>query len=753
MTKVAKLEGLSHVLRAAPLSALVIFVGCSDPADSKEATSLIPRSECVTVEGDGGTVDFFSEILPILSDRCVRCHGGVRELGSPRLNLQSRERAAFVLGEADDPCSSELFRRIAIADPDRRMPFDAPPLSPDEVSLMARWIRNGAPWPKPWAFAPLAKPDPAELSVSNEAWIKTPIDRFILHRLDKKGMLPSPEAERTTLLRRVFLDLTGIPPAIADVDAFMADTSDRAYENVVDRLLQSPRFGEAWGRHWLDQARYADSEGYERDPPRPNAWRWRDWVIDAFNRDVPFDQFTIEQLAGDLLPDAKPTQILGTGFHRQAMFNREDGVDPEEDRTKRVIDRVATVGTTWLGLTLGCAQCHSHTYDPISQKEFYKLYAFFNNANEANLVLPKRGNVEGGDADVMAENTDRPTYLFVRGNFLTPDQGEELIPGTPAILYPFQSQGRRPTRLDLARWIVDPRNPLPPRVAVNTIWYHLFGRGIVATLEDFGSRAQLPSHPELLDWLADDFVSHGWLRKRFIKQIVMSSTYRQSAAVRPDLETGDVENVFLARQNRIRVPAETVIDTSLAASGLLAPKDGGPCVYPPVPPELLTITHLGIAWPTSQGEDRHRRALYTFHQRSVPYPQLRIFDRPSAASSVTGRRQSNTPLQALTMMHNSVFVEAAQALARRAQTEKAGDAEAQIVFAFRLALGRVPEEKERAVLRGLFSDFKGTFESDSEAATKLVGDYLPDGVPVATAAAMVVTAQVILNLDEVITRE
>jgi hypothetical protein len=753
MTNGVNTDALSHMLRAAPLSAFVILIGCSDPADSKDAGSFIPRSECVTIEEDGGTVDFFSEILPILSDRCVRCHGGVRELGSPQLNLQSRARSAFVLGEAGDPCSSELFRRVATTDPGRRMPFDSPALSPDEVRLIARWIRNGAAWPRHWAFTPLGKPEPAELHVSKEGWIKTPIDRFVLHRLDKEGLLPSPEAERATLLRRVSLDLTGLPPAITDVDAFIADTSEGAYEKVVDRLLQSPSFGETWGRHWLDQARYADSEGYERDPPRPNAWRFRDWVVDAFNRDVPFDQFTIEQLAGDLLPDATPPQILGTGFHRQAMFNREDGVDPEEDRTKRVMDRVTTVGTTWLGLTLGCAQCHSHTYDPISQKEFYQLYAFFDNANEANLVLPKRGNVEGGDADVMAEKNDRTTHLFIRGDFLNPDLTEALIPGTPAILHPFQSQGPRPTRLDLARWIVDPHNPLPPRVAVNTIWYHLFGRGIVATLEDFGSRAELPSHPELLDWLADDFVSHGWLRKRFIKQIVMSSTYRQSAVVRPDLEAYDVGNVLLARQNRLRVPAETVIDTSLAASGLLAPKDGGPCVYPPVPPELLTITNLGTVWPTSEGKDRHRRALYTFHQRSIPYPQLRIFDRPSATSSFTGRRRSNTPLQALTMMHNSVFVEAAQALARRAQTEKTGDAEAQIAFAFRLTLGRFPDVNERAELGGLFSDFKATFESDAESATKLVGDYLPDGVPVATAAAMVVTAQVILNLDEVITRE
>jgi len=702
----------------------------------------------------GEPIDFFADIQPLLGEHCVRCHGGVRELGNPRLNLQDRERAAFVLGEANDACSSELYRRVAVTDDGLRMPLGAQPLSANDVRRLGQWIRQGAPWPRHWAFAPLAKTEPESVSVSNEAWVRTPIDRFVLNRLDRAHLAPSPAADATTLLRRVFLDLSGLPPTLRDVDGFLADSSPDAYEKVVERLLQSPRFGETWGRHWLDQARYADSDGYERDPVRPNAWRWRDWVVASFNADQPFDQFTIEQLAGDLLPSATPTQVLGTGFHRQALVNREDGVDQEEDRTKRVIDRVSTIGATWLGLSIGCAQCHSHPYDPISQKEFYELYAFFNNANEATITVPGTGGAAEGPADVIAQDTARPTYRFVRGNFLDPDKSEPLTPKTPAVLHPFSVKRLTPpTRLDLARWMVDAQNPLTPRVAVNTIWYHLFGRGIVSTLDEFGARARLPSHPELLDWLADDFVKHGWRRKRVIKQIVMSSAYRQSAAFRADSATVDAENELLSRQNRVRIPAEAVIDSHLSASGLLAHKDGGPCVYPPIPAELLSLTFSGTAWPTSEGDDRHRRALYTFHQRSIPYPQLQVFDRPSSSSSVTGRTRSNTPLQALTTMHNVVFVEAAQALARRVQTERPGDVRGQIVLAFRLAVGRAPEEQEIEEIQRLLVDADREFDAHPEADKKLTGDDQPADVLPPRVAPWIVAAQVILNLDEVITRE
>jgi hypothetical protein len=732
--------------------ALFVICGCSAPKDG-DPPSFIPRQACTPIADDGTAVDFFVDVQPLLGDRCVRCHGGVRELGSPRLNLQSRETAAFVLGSAGDVCSSELFRRITVTEPAQRMPFGGQALSPEKVQALGNWILRGAAWPRHWAFAPLLEVDPGKVAVADESWAKTPIDRFVLARLEREGVRPSPEADRTTLVRRVSLDLTGLPPTLAAVDAFTSDTSPNAYEKVVDRLLQSPSFGERWAAHWLDQAHYGDTDGYEADHIRPNAWRFRDWVIDAINRDLPFDEFTIEQLAGDLLPGRTPMQVLATGFLRQTLYNGEDGVDLEEDRTKRVVDRVATVGATWLGLTLGCAQCHSHPYDPIAHQEFYQLYAFFNNASEVTTAVTGVGSSPGGDADVMAETTARPTYLLIRGDFRNPDTREALTPRTPAILHDWKPRGSTADRLDLARWIVDRKNPLTPRVTVNTIWYHLFGQGIVTSLDDFGSRARLPSHPELLDWLARDFIDKGWQRKRVIKQIVMSATYRQSAAVRPDIAARDPENALLSRQNRVRVEAETVVDGALAASGLLTSRVGGPSVYPPIPDEVLNITLNGTEWGMSSREDQHRRGVYTFYKRTVPYPSLQFFDHPSTYASATGRARSNTPLQALTTLHDVVFAEAARALARRVQTEAPGNLREQIVLAFRVAISRSPEEDEITELVNLYRDTAKAYELDPESAQVAVGDYMPPDITAAAAAAWVATARIVLNLDEAITRE
>jgi hypothetical protein len=726
--------------------------GCSSPETKDTPPSFISRSLCKPIADDGAPVDFFADIQPLLGDRCVRCHGGVRELGSPRLNLQSRDMASFVLGERGDVCSSELFRRVAIDDAAYRMPAGAPPLPQEKVQLLANWISRGAPWPRHWSFVPPTSVDPSRIAVQNEGWVKTPIDRFILQRLEQINVAPSPEADRTTLLRRATLDLTGLSPALAEVDQFVRDDSPGAFEKVVDRLLASPAFGERWGGHWLDQAHYGDTDGYEADHIRPDAWRWRDYVIDAINRDKPFDEFTIEQLAGDLLPGHAAAQTLGTGFFRQTLWNREDGVDPEEDRTKRVVDRVSTVGATWLGLTLGCAQCHSHPYDPISQKEFYQLYAFFNNANDGTLDVPGSGGAPGGPADVLTENGIRSTYLLRRGDFTNPDTSEALTPGTPAVLLPMQRRNI-PGRLDLARWIVDPQNPLTARVTVNLIWYHLFGQGIVTTLDDFGSRARLPSHPELLDWLARDFVDKGWRRKRVIKQIVMSATYRQSAAARPDVAPIDPDNALLARQNRVRVEAEIVVDGARAASGNLVNRVGGPSVYPPIPEEVLNITLNGTEWGTSSKDDQHRRGIYTFYKRTVPYPDLQVFDHPSTYVSASGRGRTNTPLQALTTMHGAVFAETARALALRAQTEVPGDLHGQLVRAFRLVVARNPDDAEITELESLYRDSLKAYEQDPAAAKEAVGEDTPPGAAPASAAAWVATARIILNLDEAVTRE
>jgi hypothetical protein len=704
-------------------------------------------------------VDFFRDIQPLLGDYCVRCHGGVRELGTPPLNLQSRDKA-MVGRPAVFPL---MLARVTSTDPNLRMPLGGQPLPADKVEKLRRWIAQGSPWPQHWAFAPIADVQPAQVAVSNDTWVRTPIDRFVLARLDKVGLKPSPEADATTLLRRLSLDLVGLPPTPKEVDDFLADKSAAAYEKVVDRLLASPAFGERWGRHWLDQARYADSDGYEKDLPRMNAWRWRDWVVDAFNRDMPFDQFTLEQIAGDLLAGAKPLQVLATAFHNQTLLNKEGGADPEEDRTKRVIDRVATIGNVWLGLTLQCTQCHSHPYDSLAQRELYRMYAFFNNADERTMTVPVSADPADTrvmSADVMGERTQsrRTTYLLTRGDFLNPDKtAGALTPGTPSALHAFTPRAAQADRLDLARWLVDAKNPLTPRVTVNTIWYHLFGRGLVTTLSDFGTRASLPSHPELLDWMATDFVKGGWLRKRVIKQIVMSAAYRQSAAFRTDIMDKDPDNVLLSRQNRVRVEAEIVTDVSLAASGLLTRQVGGPTVFPPVNDELRGLimgAYANFQWKDSTGPDRYRRGLYTFHKRGAAYPNLSIFDWPAADVSVTARGISDTPLQALTTLHNPVFAEAAQALARRVQTDKAGSPlRDQLIWAMRLAVARTPTDEELTELAALYADAKKSYDVDAAGAAKAVGAYQPMGVGASDAAAWVATARVVLNLDELITRE
>jgi hypothetical protein len=727
------------------------MLGCSSGAEA----SVAPVERYDPLPGDEVPIDFFREIQPLLGDHCVRCHGGVRELG--QLNLQSRARAASVLGRKGNPNSSRLWLRVRSDEHGARMPLGQPELSPDKLEKLRRWLYQGAPWPQHWSFAPLGPVDPAAVAVNDETWPKTPVDRFILQRLERAGLAPSPEASKLTLIRRLALDLTGLPPTRAEAESFVADSAPTAYEGLVDRLLAAPSFGERWARHWLDQARYADSDGYEKDNPRPNAWRYRDWVVDSLNADQPFDQFTIEQIAGDLLPAATPPQRLATGFSRNTLFNAEGGVDPEEDRTKRVLDRAATVGTAWLGLTLGCTQCHSHPYDPISQKEFYRLYAFFDNADESTTDAPvTSANPAAGvvPVDVLVERTEqrRLSYLFQRGDFLNPDKSEALSGGTPGVLPPLQPRRSTADRLDLAHWLVSPQNPLTPRVAVNSVWSHLFGHGLVTTLEDFGARASFPSHPELLDWLAQDFVSHGFSRKRLIKQLVMSATYRQASAVRPDV-TVDLENTLLYRQNRLRVEAEIVADSFLSISGLLSTKRGGPAVYPPLPPELKSITYDGIEWPTSSGEDAHRRALYTWHQRVQLYPSLASFDRPSASVSVSGRPRSNTPLQPLVTLHDPVFVEAAQAFARRVQRERLGSLAEQIDHAFWLALGRPASPEEVAELQRLYDASKLALQAAPDLGAGAVGPFLPEGVDSVSAAAWVSLARVILNLDELITRE
>jgi hypothetical protein len=775
-------------------------------------------SVCPGAEAPREKVSFNRDVRPILSDNCLYCHGPDGKHREAKLRLDVREDAVrdqggyavIVPGKPDD---SELIKRITTDDGDDLMPpvKSKKKLTPEQKETLMRWIAQGANYERHWSFEPPrrgAVPATADFQsliadwkeresqraeqISNQQsaicnWPRNPIDAFILQRLLAEGLAPSPEADAMTLCRRLHLDLTGLPPTPRELDAFVAESirdPQSAVRNLADRLLASPHYGERWGRWWLDQARYADSNGYSIDAPR-QIWKFRDWVIDALNKDMPFDQFTIEQLAGDLLPGATESQKIATGFHRNTQINQEGGIDKEQFRTDSVFDRVATTGTVWLGLSVGCAQCHDHKFDPIAQKEYYRLFAFLNNQDEptmkvfdpgvnvpaltkefkaaeaklAAMVKERYGEVvaweeklktsefkniitpavrkivekpgakrklkenlelftifvlpsdpirvlhdryneldtqlnQGTTTLVMAElPKPRRTTVFIKGDFTRP--ADEVTPGTPAVLHAFDApEDRMPTRLDLARWIVSPKNPLTARVIVNRVWQQYFGRGIVETENDFGMQGTPPSHPELLDWLATEFVAKKWSLKELHRAIVTSATYRQSSAQRDDLRERDPNNYLLARQTRLRLDAEVVRDVCLAASGLVSKKIGGPPVYPPIPDGVMGVGQVKRAWPVSKGEDRYRRGLYTFVYRASPPPALTVFDAPEGFSSCTRRIRSNTPLQALTLMNDSSFFEFATALEKIIRKDG-------VEAAFRRCTSRAPKPGELAILKKL----------------------------------------------------
>jgi len=723
-------------------------------------------------------ISFNRDVRPILSENCFACHGFDPKHRQADLRLDTFAGATedhdgirgIVPG---DLTQSAAWQRIISTDPDEVMPppkSHKPPLSPAQRSILKTWIEQGAKYERHWSFEP-PKPSPG-----------SSIDSFIQDRLAQENLSPSPAASPATLIRRVSLDLTGLPPTPEEVAAFLADPSDQAYSKLVDRLLQSPHYGERWGRWWLDQARYADSNGYSIDAPR-QIWKFRDWVIDALNADMPFDQFTIEQLAGDLLPNASESQKIATGFHRNTQINQEGGIDKEQFRIDSVFDRVATTGTVWLGLSIGCAQCHDHKFDPIEQKEYYQLFAFFNNQDEPTLkifdqnldvreltqefkqletrikafikdhaseldaweagltpaikkslassltkilAIPKNersfaqtqslfaasvGGVgtfrelndrykeidtllnQGITTLVMKElPKPRKTTVFIKGDFTRP--ADEVTPGTPGVLHPFKSTPHQPNRLDLAKWIVSPENPLTARVIVNRIWQQYFGRGLVETENDFGMQGTTPSHPELLDWLATELLAKNWSLKDIHRLIVTSHTYRQSSSNRPDLREKDPGNYLLARQSRLRLDAEVVRDVALSASGLLAPQIGGPPVYPPIPDGVMGQGQVKRTWTVSKGADRYRRGLYTFIYRASPPPPLTVFDAPEGFTTCTRRIRSNTPLQALTLMNDSGFFEFATALEKIIQSES-------LDAAFRRCTSRPPHPDELAILQKL----------------------------------------------------
>jgi len=961
---------------------------------------------------DAATIDFQRQIRPILSNHCFPCHGADETAREAELRLDLRPdaiRSAIVPGNAS---ASPLSHRITASDPDVLMPPPASgkPLTADQIRLLNSWISSGAEYQQHWAFAPLQRPVLA--AEQKDGWCRNPIDGFILKQLRRSALSPSPEADRPMLIRRLFQDLLGILPSPEETAAFLQDASPDAWEQLVSRVLESPHYGERWGRHWLDQARYADSNGYTIDGPRV-MWPYRDWVIGALNRDLPFDQFTIEQLAGDLLESPTLSQRIATAFHRNTMINEEGGVKPDQFRNEAIIDRVNTTGAVWLGLTVGCAQCHSHKYDPISHTDYYRLYAFFNGGADSNSVgetvdvreqellgwsdqqrqqftelqqlrsqrqeleksagagdsLPQlawnwqsapvaavgasgssilriqpdgslfakthaaasdtftvklqlppgldgpvkvtairlrtltspdlpamgpgtaaNGNfvltevfLRSGPADYpfaaawadhsqpkypiehaidgradtgWAINTDAgqqargirmnapheailamgapvaaddgfvtvvlkhdlnrnyilghfaieistasvfrqdpsgsvsdrlqstiaritelenqlpgrgnsvkqmvmkdlpqhpETYLLSRGDFLTPDRERgPLRPGVPGALDAAAADQQFTSRLDLARWLVSPANPLTARVLVNRIWSRYFGRGLVETENDFGFQGSVPTHPELLDWLANDLIEHRWSLKHLHRRIVTSALYRQtSALVNEAAIEQDPDNYLLARQPRFRVEAEIVRDQALAASGLLNRRVGGPGVHLPQPDGIYDFTQNKKNWPVADGPDRYRRTMYVMFYRSAPYPLLTTFDAPDFSVVCTRRVRSNTPLQSLTAANDIVFTELAEGTARRVLTQlREGSDTERLQLLFQLCLCRPPSGDEQHVVLDFLSRELARFHSSPEDARAFVKKPL-DAVPAEVHAAWTSIARAVMNTDEFVTR-
>ncbi len=868
-------------------------------------------------------IDFNADVRPILNKNCIACHGGVKQSGGFGLVFRENalaktknEKFGIVPG---DPDASEMIARINHHDPEMRMPLDKEPLSKEEIALLTRWIEQGAEWVDHWAYQQPERPEPPK---SRSSWPKNNIDQFTLAKMDEQGLKPSDVADPYDLVRRVYLDIIGLPPSPSQAEAFVQSEDPDKYIKLVESLLASPNYGEHWASMWLDLARFADSRGYEKDGGR-QIWRYRDWVINAFNEDMPFDQFTIEQLAGDLLPNPTTDQLIATGFHRNTLTNDEGGTDNEEYRIAAVIDRVNTTWEVWQSTTMGCAQCHSHPYDPITQKEYYESFAFFNNtvdwdspndhpvlrefetedslklqevkqwiadrsdeqqaerweqflriaepkirpedfaeaidveyynrgdqnfmnvrdgslirvkdvdltdvdriylsynkrnehvARMAIRVGSKDGAIIGGDtfkertgwgglrnvaipitgqngvtdlwiefnssADayvmsidgflmspalpgekdqeyhstysqvddlisarpkvatpiMLEKDRERVTNVFVRGNWLVP--GDTVEPALPELFGTGESWNNR---LDLAEWLVSSDNPLTARVMVNRVWSKLFGQGIVSTVEDFGTLGEAPTHGELLDWLALELIEeYDWSLKRLIREIVLSATYQQSTRISEEKLAKDPGNKWLARGPKTRLSAEQVRDQALAVSGLLSEKMYGPSVMPPQPEGVWSVVYSNLKWQTSEGEDAYRRGLYTYLRRSSPYPSFVTFDASEREVCVSRRINTNTPLQALVTMNDTVYVEASIALAK-SLSELPEDKLSRARQAYHRVMAKPCSDAKAQVMADLLADTEAYYESHQEEAEALVGSPDPE---LASLTVMVNTA---MNLDE-----
>jgi len=819
-------------------------------------------------------VTFNRDIRPILSDNCFLCHGPAKTTrkGDLRIDLEAdalEDRGGYFAIVPGKPEQSHLYQRLIEKEPAKKMPPKSShkKLTTVQIELIRQWIEQGAKYEKHWAFLPVARSTLPE--VKNKAWVKNPLDRFLLARLEEEKMAPSAQASRESLLRRVTFDLTGLPPTLAEIDAFLKDTSPDAYEKVVDRLLASPRYGERMVLEWLDAARYSDSNGYQTDGTRA-MWPWRDWVIKALNDNMPFDQFTVEQLAGDLLPSPTVEQKIATGFHRNHMLNGEGGRIAEESRVEYVWDRVETTGTVWLGLTTNCSRCHDHKYDPLTQKEYYQLYAYFNSINETggvdrrnstaaptiDLPTPEQtkkideqgkkiaaleGSLKKSTADLLAklpewekglkldklpmpvvealksdaakrnaaqkktlndyylgqsaerkkltgevdaakkaltglknsvlitmvmEEKIKPRDTFILDRGIYNKYGTKVGAALPVVL-PAMPKGEPNNRLGLARWLVDRDNPLTARVTVNRIWQSFFGIGIVKTTEDFGAQAEPPSHPQLLDWLAAEFMDpsvtpipptkgwgKGWNVKHIHRLIVTSAAYRQSSKVTPALLEKDPDNRLLGRFPRLRHSPFTLRDQALQVAGLLVDKPGGPPVRPYQPPGLWEdFSFNQIRYTQDHGESLYRRSLYTFWRRSISPPNM--FDTPSRQVCTVRASRTNTPLHALILLNDVSFVEAARVWAEKLMREKPTPRE-QLALAFRQATSRPARAAELDVLTGAYERTLSKYQTDRPAASKLVGTgEWPQAkeLDVAQQAALMAVLNMLLNLDEVVTKE
>lgn len=759
-------------------------------------------------------VDYIRDIRPILAANCFTCHGMDEKKRQANLRLDNAEAAYSRTVSGDRPIvpgkpdQSSMLKRIADHGALRMPPITSgKSLQPAEVALLQRWVREGGKYAAHWAFSRPIRP--VVPTVAPGSLALNPVDNFVQSKLHTSGLTLLPSADRYTLIRRLSLDLIGLPPTTAETDSFVSDRRVDAYGQLVDRLLSSPHFGEKWARGWLDLARFADSAGYGSDPLRPNLWPYRDWVINALNKNLPYNLFIRDQIAGDLLPNPTTEQLIATAYSRNTMTNTEGGTDREEFRTAAIKDRSTTTMQSIMGLTLGCAQCHSHKFDPISNREYYRMVAVYNQTADNDqpdekptapvlsaIQLERKSKLEARVAElkslpaptaaqtaecqasekqaaeikpinlpVMQElpaDKQRKSYMLTLGNFLL--KGDQVEPGVPAAFA--ASTGKAVSnRLEFATWITAADNPLTARVAVNRIWAQLFGTGIVETEEDFGLQGALPSNQPLLDWLALEFMhpnaaraklgAGDWDVKGIIRTIVTSAAYQQSSKISAAALEKDPRDRMLSRYPRRRLTAENIRDQALAMSGLLSEKIGGPSVFPPQPAGLWQAAFNGDRnYPTSTGEDRYRRGLYTFWRRTVPPPSMAAFDAPSREVCTIRRMPTNTPLQALVTLNDPVYVELAQAMARRIIGAQQGSPEKSAAYAIRIATSRPAAQAQIVAISQLYSTELARYTSDLDSAKKLAADPLgplPSGCQPAEAAAWTVVCNVLMNMDAVLT--